>query len=189
MDINLTLVLAINRDNLIGLDNSLPWYCKGDLAHFKRITNGHPLIMGRNTYESILSANGGRWLKNREAFVVCSKPITPATACQQYVHQGSLDLMIKESFEYARELKLHTVYCIGGATLVESLSAMGLFTHAVISQIHHGNADTTGKRAVYYHELADETKWVLRAVQRVPIPEFNMGFHIKYYDFVKRVNA
>jgi len=52
-NMNLTLIAAISENNVIGIDNKLPWHIPEDLKRFKRLTTGHPVIMGRNTYLSI----------------------------------------------------------------------------------------------------------------------------------------
>lgn len=49
----LTLIVAAAQNNVIGKDNQLPWHLPRDLAYFKKITTGCPIIMGRKTYESI----------------------------------------------------------------------------------------------------------------------------------------
>jgi len=46
-------IVAINQDNVIGVDGTIPWHSKGDLKHFKETTTGHVVIMGRKTFESI----------------------------------------------------------------------------------------------------------------------------------------
>jgi dihydrofolate reductase len=61
----LTLVVAIDAQRGIGVHNKLPWHLPEDLAHFKRVTTGHPIIMGRKTFDSI-----GRPLPNRRNIVV-----------------------------------------------------------------------------------------------------------------------
>lgn len=65
MPSRLTIVVAIDRQRGIGINNALPWHLPEDLAHFKRTTSGHPIIMGRKTFESI-----GRPLPNRRNIVV-----------------------------------------------------------------------------------------------------------------------
>jgi dihydrofolate reductase len=57
-------IIAINRLGYIGLGGKLPWHCPADLAHFKRLTIGKKLIVGRVTYESMPI------LKGREIIVV-----------------------------------------------------------------------------------------------------------------------
>jgi dihydrofolate reductase len=66
---HLTLVVAIDARRGIGIDNQLPWRLPEDLAHFKRVTTGHPIIMGRKTFDSI-----GRPLPNRRNIVVTHNP-------------------------------------------------------------------------------------------------------------------
>ena len=62
---HLTLVVAVDARNGIGVDNQLPWHLPEDLAHFKRVTLGKPIIMGRKTFDSI-----GRPLPKRRNIVV-----------------------------------------------------------------------------------------------------------------------
>jgi dihydrofolate reductase len=61
----ITLVVAMDRERGIGVDNRLPWRLPEDLAHFKRLTSGHTIIMGRKTFDSI-----GRPLPNRRNVVI-----------------------------------------------------------------------------------------------------------------------
>ncbi|AQY50836.1 hypothetical protein PWEIH_15893 [Listeria weihenstephanensis FSL R9-0317] len=61
----LTFIWAQDKDGFIGKDNTMPWRLPADLQHFKRETNGHMIVMGRKTYESI-----GKALPNRENVVL-----------------------------------------------------------------------------------------------------------------------
>ena len=61
----ITLLAAVGRNGVIGRDNDLPWRLPEDLQHFKRVTMGHTLVMGRRTYDSI-----GRPLPGRRTVVV-----------------------------------------------------------------------------------------------------------------------
>ena len=61
-----SLIVARARNGVIGRDNAMPWHLPADLAHFKRTTVGHPVIMGRRTWESI----GSRPLPGRRNLVV-----------------------------------------------------------------------------------------------------------------------
>ncbi|APA68143.1 dihydrofolate reductase [Janthinobacterium sp. 1_2014MBL_MicDiv] len=61
----LTIVVATDQQGGIGIDNTLPWKLPEDLAHFKRLTTGHPILMGRKTFDSI-----GRPLPNRRNIVI-----------------------------------------------------------------------------------------------------------------------
>lgn len=61
----ITLVAAVAANGVIGIDGDLPWRLPADLAHFKELTMGHPMIMGRATFDSI-----GRALPGRTTIVV-----------------------------------------------------------------------------------------------------------------------
>lgn len=60
----LSIIVAMSKNNVIGKDNQLIWYISEDLKNFKRLTTGHTIIMGRNTFESL-----GRVLPNRKHIV------------------------------------------------------------------------------------------------------------------------
>ena len=66
---HITLIAAFDACRGIGIDNALPWRLPEDLAHFKRLTSGHPVIMGRKTFDAI-----GRPLPNRRNIVVTRNP-------------------------------------------------------------------------------------------------------------------
>jgi dihydrofolate reductase len=61
----LTIIVAMDAQRGIGINNTLPWKLPEDLAHFKRLTTGHPIIMGRKTFDSI-----GRPLPDRRNIVI-----------------------------------------------------------------------------------------------------------------------
>jgi len=69
MPASLTLIVAYSDNRVIGRDNTLPWKLPGDLAHFKRSTLGHPIIMGRKTWDSL-----GRPLPGRANIVISRNP-------------------------------------------------------------------------------------------------------------------
>ncbi len=60
-----TIVVAISENNAIGKDNQLLWYLPADLKHFKNITTGHTVIMGRKTFDSV-----GKPLPNRRNIII-----------------------------------------------------------------------------------------------------------------------
>lgn len=64
-----TLLAAVARNGVIGVDGDLPWHLPEDLAFFKATTMGHPIVMGRTTFESI-----GRALPGRRTIVVTRSP-------------------------------------------------------------------------------------------------------------------
>jgi len=74
--VRVSLVAAMDRNRLIGADDRLPWRLPADLAHFKRLTLGKPVLMGRRTFESI-----GRPLPDRHNIVVTRDPGFRADGC------------------------------------------------------------------------------------------------------------
>jgi dihydrofolate reductase len=71
-----SLVVAMSRNRVIGRENRLPWHLPAELAHFKRVTMGHPLLMGRRTHESI-----GKALPGRLNLVLTHNPQLHAPGC------------------------------------------------------------------------------------------------------------
>lgn len=72
----LSLIAAMARNRAIGLANVLPWRLPEDLKHFKALTMGHHMIMGRKTYESL-----GRPLPGRTSVIVTRSPVFQAPGC------------------------------------------------------------------------------------------------------------
>ena len=72
----ISLVVAASTNNVIGSDGGLPWHLPDDLRHFKRLTTGKPVVMGRRTFESI-----GRPLPDRRNIVMTRDPGYTARGC------------------------------------------------------------------------------------------------------------
>ncbi len=97
------IIAAMTQSLVIGKNNDLPWSIPEDLKNFKRLTSGHPIIMGRSTYESI-----GRPLPNRTN-IVLSKTMKPQ---EGIIVCSSLKEAIKTAQAHDE-----TVFIIGGATV------------------------------------------------------------------------
>lgn len=65
----IVLVAAVAENGIIGRNGTMPWHLPADLAHFKRLTLGHPIVMGRRTFEAV-----GRPLPGRRNIVVTRNP-------------------------------------------------------------------------------------------------------------------
>jgi dihydrofolate reductase len=70
-----SIIVAAAENNVIGRQGQLPWHLPADLQHFKKLTLGHPIVMGRRTFDSI-----GRVLPGRTTIVVTSQRAWPAPA-------------------------------------------------------------------------------------------------------------
>lgn len=69
MKTHFSLIVAVAQNGVIGINNTLPWRLPEDLKRFKALTSGHPIIMGRKTFESL-----GRPLPNRRNLVISRNP-------------------------------------------------------------------------------------------------------------------
>lgn len=98
----LTIIVAIDAQRGIGLNNALPWRLPEDLAFFKRTTTGHPIIMGRKTFDSI-----GKPLPNRRNIVITRNP--------DWRHEGVEAVGSLE--EAARLAGAGEAFVIGGAQI------------------------------------------------------------------------
>ena len=121
------LVVALASNGVIGKDGQLPWHLPEDLKHFKRLTLGHPVIMGRRTWESLPGA-----LPGRDNIVV--------TRQVGYQAEGAA---VAGSLEAALALCIGepVVFVIGGSRLFEA--SLPLAAGLVMTEIHRDYAGDT----------------------------------------------
>jgi dihydrofolate reductase len=84
----ISIIVAYDSNNLIGKNNKLIWHLPADLAHFKRITTHHTIIMGRKTYDSI-----GRPLPNRRNIIITRNSDLEIAGCEvvnSFIHTFAL---------------------------------------------------------------------------------------------------
>ena len=101
----LSLIVAYAQNRVIGRDNTLPWKLPSDLAHFKRTTLGHPIIMGRKTWESL-----GRPLPGRRNIVISRDA--------HYAAQG-VECVTSLAQAIASVQDLDEAFVIGGAQIYQ----------------------------------------------------------------------
>jgi len=139
-----SLVVAMARNRVIGRDNQLPWRLPADLAYFKRITMGHPVIMGRRTYESI-----GRPLPGRLNIVVSRSPQFSAPGC-------TVVPSLAEAWRAAGDAE--EVCVIGGTSIfAEALPAA--------DRIHLTEVEAEVPGDTWFPEF-DRSEWTEREVER-----------------------
>jgi dihydrofolate reductase len=114
-------IVAMTADRVIGKRNALPWKLKGDLPRFKKLTQGHTVIMGRNTYDSI-----GRPLPERHNIILDweKRPVEGAEVCDS----------IEEALRLARAHNTE-IFVIGGASVYEQMLPYVEVLH--ISHVKH----------------------------------------------------
>ena len=106
--ITISHVVALSNNNVIGVNNSLPWNLKTDLAHFKNYTSNKIIVMGRKTYESI-----GRPLPNRINLIV-SNTIKEINGAELF---KSTEDAINKAKELCINKNLDEIIIIGGGYL------------------------------------------------------------------------
>lgn len=101
----ISLVVALGRNNVIGKDNGLLWHLPDDLKRFKKITSGHPVIMGRKTWESL--PEKFRPLPGRTNIVI-TRDVTYQAPGATIAHT------VPEAFHFAREAEGGEEICVIG---------------------------------------------------------------------------
>lgn len=118
------LLAALARNGVIGRNNTLPWRLKADLARFKAVTMGHPILMGRKTWESL-----GRPLPGRRNLVVTRAAGYQAAGAEVFTELGTA----------LQGAAGETLFVIGGAELFRQL--MDVADALILTEIH---ADVDG---------------------------------------------
>ena len=148
----ISMIVARSRNHVIGRGNQMPWKISADLQFFKRVTMGHPVIMGRKTWESI-----GRPLPGRRNIIVSRNADYQATGGELV---GSLDEALKSLSEFDR------VFVIGGEQLFKQS-----FDKADRLYITEIEIDVDGDT---YFEIPDPGNW--QEIDRVAEKEGEIQF-------------
>ena len=117
-----SFIVAKAENNVIGINNKLPWHLKEDLQNFKKITMGHHILMGRKTFESI-----GKALPGRMSLVVSSEPKANQDSVLWF---SSIFRAIKQA-ERSGESEL---FIIGGEKVFKA--ALSLCDRIYLSEVH-----------------------------------------------------
>jgi dihydrofolate reductase len=125
-----SLIVAIADNGVIGREGGLPWRLSRDLRRFRALTMGHPLIMGRKTFQSI-----GRPLDGRDSIVVSKSRVEDPGRPDAPVFPAS---SLEEALELARTRALHRktgeIFIIGGATLFSA--ALPVSGRIYLTRVH-----------------------------------------------------
>lgn len=122
----LSIVVAKSDNGVIGVDNGLPWHLPEDLKRFKALTMGHPMIMGRLTYESI-----GRPLPGRKTIVISSgKPTLP----DGVTLVDSLESAELIATQEAQKMGVDELMVVGGANVYSQF--IDRVCHLYVTEVH-----------------------------------------------------
>lgn len=156
----ITIIVAKSENNVIGNNNELIWHLPDDLKRFKQLTTGHPIIMGRKTFESI-----GRPLPNRTNIVI--------TRNQDWNPDGIVAVnSLEEAIEKGKYID-KDIFIIGGGNIYEQ--ALWMTDALEVTEVHHpfeGDA--------FFPEINLE-EWKEVARERFPADEK----HAYKYSFVR----
>ena len=139
-----SLVVAMARNRVIGRDNALPWRLPADLAHFKKVTMGHPIVMGRRTYESI-----GKPLPGRKNIVVTRNRAFQAPGC-------TVVQSLEDAWKAAGDAE--EVCVIGGTSLFEEALP-------IADVIHLTQVEAVVEGDTYFPEF-DRSQWREKEIAR-----------------------
>lgn len=140
------IIAARSTEGVIGKNNGLPWRLPADLQHFKKHTLGHPIIMGRKTWDSL-----GRALPDRRNIVISRTPNFSPESAESFTSLEDAIAACKSS---------EKVFIIGGANVYEQ--ALELADEMLITEVQ---IDVTGD--AYFPEF-DEEYWKITNLQEHP---------------------
>jgi len=147
----ISLIVAKSKNNVIGKNNQLPWHLPADLAHFKNVTMGKPIIMGRKTFESI-----GKPLPGRRNIIITRNKNYAAQGCDVFYSLDDALNALKNEME---------VMIIGGANLYSQMLERA-------SRLYLTEVDVDIDGDVFFSS-PDPTKWQLISEQKCPIDQKN----------------
>jgi len=147
---SITIIAALDRDGIIGVNGDMPWRIPSDFAHFKRITMGKPMIMGRKQFETV-----GKPLPGRTNIVVS----------RQRSYQPDGVIVINEfeaAIDHAKEIALadgvDEVMIIGGGEIYEM--AIKIADRMIISHVELNVANTATDDVIKFPDI-DLNSWQL----------------------------
>ena len=161
----LSAIVAVANNGVIGKEGGLPWYLPAELARFKQVTMGHPIIMGRKTHESI-----GRALPGRTNIVITRQQGYRAEGCRVV---GSLAKALEEAKKAEEVSTAQTsekfrrpkeIFIIGGESIYKE--AMPLLDRIYLTKV---DAEVEGDKFFRY----DESEWEQISSEKHPADEKN----------------
>lgn len=159
---NINVIAAMARNRVIGINNTLPWQLPADLQHFKTLTMGHHIVMGRKTYESI-----GKPLPGRTTVIVTRDANYRVEGC---LTATSIDAAIAACGEDT------DVFFVGGAELYAQILPRA--NRLYLTEIQ-ANYDGDARFPVF-----DRSAWQETARQENSSPD-GLGYHFVTYDRAK----
>ena len=151
-------IVAMGADRVIGRYNGLLWPIPDDLKRFKELTMGHPVVMGRKTYESIFSMLG-KPLPGRTNIVITRSPAdfmdNPSFEFENVLLAGSLE----EAIEKAKEIDKEEIFIGGGAQIYQqALPLVDRLYLTLVDDDKEGDAYFPPYEHLFTKKLSDESR-------------------------------
>lgn len=146
---NVSLIVAHGKNGELGLDNKLLWHIPEDLEHFKNLTNGHYVFMGRKTYDSILGYLK-KPLPNRISLVLSNRDLNG------FVNEEKVS-SFEEAYNIAKDAYVDNIFIIGGASIYKEYFKEANVLYITETE-YEGPADCYFKEDLSSFELKEETK-------------------------------
>ncbi|PID62820.1 MAG: diacylglycerol kinase [Ignavibacteriae bacterium] len=148
------IISAVSANGVIGSNNKIPWHSKEELKHFKNTTFGHPVLMGRKTFQSLDNV-----LEGRLNIVISARKITDKNVLTFS--------SVGKAYQYLRKNKYEKVYICGGGRIYRNT-----VRHAEEMIISWMNFNTQGN--IYFPKI-NKAKW------KIINEEQFKDFVVKYY--------
>lgn len=159
----ISMIAAMSHNNVIGKDGDMPWHLPNDLRHFKEVTSGNPILMGRKTYQSI-----GKPLPNRRNIVLTRDKSFHAEGVEVIHSLNEVEPLMHEADEF---------FVIGGATIYEQL--MHLAERLYITKI-----DATFEGDTYFPQINDEVWHVVN--EKAGVLDEKNHYEHTFYTYERR---
>lgn len=137
----ISFVVTMDQNRVIGFNNDMPWHLPNDLRHFKNITTGHTIVMGRKTFDSI-----GRVLPNRKHIVLTRSE-------QSFPEEVEVVRNTDEILQYAKDHEAEEIFIIGGGELFKQMMPY-------VDKMYITLIEESFEGDVFFPEF-DESEWEL----------------------------
>ena len=166
-NLSIAIIVALDEQNAIGRNGDLLCHLPGDLKHFKQVTSGHTVIMGRRTFESLPKGA----LPNRTNIVITSDVAENYPGC-------IVVRSVEEAFSHCADDE--KVFIIGGGKLYRS--TLQMTDQLYLTRIHHtfDDADT-------FFPLIDFSEWIL-AEEEVEKADEKHRFDYTFFTYIKKID-
>jgi len=162
----ISMIVAYGENKELGLNNELLWHIPDDLKNFKEITDGHFLIMGKNTFDSIFNYIK-KPLPNRTSLVLSR------TSNYDFEDVYNFD-SIEKSIEFAKQNEQDEIFIIGGASIYNN-------HFDLVNKLYISEVDFDGEADCFFEPDIDSNDWDLLEKKEYSSTETTPSWTFKIY--------